>query len=108
RKVDPAGIMTTIAGNGRPGFSGDKEAAINAEVLDVHSLAADSKGNVYMADTATSRVRLVDPTGIIDTVVGNGTRGYSGDGGAATSAELYFPVGLALDSAGNLYIADYG
>ena len=108
RKVDPTGIMTTIAGNGTPGYAGDAAAATAAQVLDVHSLAADSKGNVYLADTATSRVRLVDPTGNINTVVGNGTRGYSGDGGAATSAELYFPVGIALDSAGNLYIADYG
>jgi uncharacterized protein (TIGR03437 family) len=109
RMVAPTGIMTTIAGTGTPGYAGDNDLAVNAQLLDVHSLAADGSGNVYLADTATSRIRKIDTKGgNITTFAGNGTRGWSGDGAAATSAELNLPVGIALDSAGNLYIADYG
>lgn len=108
RKVDAKGIITTVAGTGTPGYSGDNEAATSASILDVHSIAADANGNIYLADTANNRIRKVDSKGIITTLAGDGTRGYSGDGGVSTKARLYFPVGLALDSSGNLYVADYG
>jgi len=108
RQVTPAGIMNTVAGTGVPGYAGDGELAVNAKILDVHGIAADSNGNVYLADTATSRIRKIDTSGNITTIAGNGTRGYTGDGANAPTAELYFPVGVATDSSGNFYIADYG
>ncbi len=104
----PNGTIYTIAGNGTPGFAGDTSTATMANISDVHGIAVDSSGNVYIADTSNNRVRKIDTSGNINTVAGNGTRGYSGDGAAATNAELWFPAGLAFDSSGNLYIADYG
>lgn len=103
------GNITTIAGDAVPGYAGDNGAATSASISDVHGIAVDSKGNVYIADTSNNRVREVNmTTGNISTFAGNGTRGYTGDGAAATDAELWFPAGLAFDSSGNLYIADYG
>jgi hypothetical protein len=107
RKVTPAGVISTVAGNGTYGYSGDGGAATAAELANPTGVAADSGGNVYIADAANSRIRKVTPAGVITTVAGNGTPGYNGDGGAATSAEVY-PAGVAVDSGGNLYIADYG
>ena len=69
-------------------------------------MAVDASGNLYIADFYNNVIRKVTPSGIISTVAGNGTRGYSGDGGAATAAELYYPSGVAVDASGNLYIAD--
>jgi len=103
-----SGEINTIAGNGSPGYSGDNDAATSASIADVHGIAVDSSGNVYIADTGNNRVRKIDTSGKITTFAGNGTRGYSGDGAAATAAALWFPCGLAFDSAGNLYISDYG
>ena len=100
RKVDPFGNITTVAGNGAPGYSGDGGLATSAQLIGPEAVALDSSGNVYIADTAT--VRKVNTSGIITTVAGNGNAGYSGDGGPATSAQLYNPVGVALDGAGNL------
>jgi len=107
REVAPNGIITTVAGNGTNGFSGDGGAATNAEFHYLQSVAVDSVGDLFIADEGNMRIREVRTNGIINTVAGNGQYGYSGDGGAATNAELYDPEGVALDSAGNLFIADY-
>jgi uncharacterized protein (TIGR03437 family) len=109
RKVNAAGIISTIAGNGTPGYAGDGGPATSAELFptgSVMGLAVDSAGNVYISDGYNNAVRKVDTNGNISTVAGNGTAGFSGDGGPATKAQLYFPAGIALDGAGNLYIAD--
>jgi trimeric autotransporter adhesin len=100
------GIISTVAGNGTPGFTGDGGAATSAELAYPSGLALDAAGNLYISDTTNQRVRKLSG-GTIATVAGNGTSGYSGDGGAATSATLNSPAGLAVDSAGNLYIADF-
>jgi sugar lactone lactonase YvrE len=107
RKVDTNGIITTVAGNGAGGYSGDGGPATNASLLGNSGVAVDSSGNIYIADGSNNRVRKVDTNGIITTVAGNGTGGDSGDGTAATNAELWGASGVCLDSAGNLYIADY-
>ena len=108
RKVTPSGIITTLAGNGAAGFSGDGGAAINAALYEPAGLAVDSSGNVYIADSGNNRIRKVDPSGVITTVAGNGLPVYSGDGGAASRASLNFPNSVAVDASGNLYIADSG
>jgi trimeric autotransporter adhesin len=105
RKVSASGTITTLAGNGTAGFAGDGSAATGAQLSGPQGVAVDSAGNVYIADTGNSRVREVSG-GTITTVAGSGTPGFGGDGGAATSAKLYSPVGLAFDAKGNLYIAD--
>ncbi len=105
RKVNTSGIITTVAGNGTFGFAGDGGPATNAQLLGIEGIAADSAGNLYIADRSNNRIRKVDTAGIITTVAG-GRPGFSGDGGAATSAGLSLPSGVAVDAAGNLYIAD--
>jgi uncharacterized repeat protein (TIGR03803 family) len=103
----PNGIITTVAGNGAGGYSGDGGTATNAELNSYFDdLAVDITGNLFIADTENNRIRKVDNNGIITTVAGNGTGGYSGDGGAATNAELYWPQGIIVNASGNLYIAD--
>ncbi len=108
RKVTVStGIITTVAGNGTGGFSGDGGAATSAELDSPAAVALDSSGNIYISDLANERIRKVmASTGVITTVAGNGTAGYSGDGGAATSAEMYLPRGVAVDGSGNIYVAD--
>jgi len=110
RKVTAAtGIITTVAGNGSFGYSGDNGAATSAKLQNPTGVAVDSAGNLYIADEYNHRIRKVAAaTGIITTVAGTSTGGYvaAQDGGAATSAELYYPNGIAVDGAGNLYIAD--
>jgi len=106
RKVDPNGIITTVAGNGNAGYSGDGGAAANASLDEPYGVAVDGLGNLFIADTFNNRIRMVDPSGTITTVAGNGSGGYSGDGGAATNASLDGPYGVAVDSIGNLFIAD--
>jgi hypothetical protein len=98
--------IETIAGSGTSGFSGEGGPAISAELNNPGAVAIDTAGNVYIADTGNNCVRRVNTLGIINTIAGNGAPGYSGDGGPACLAELNYPTGLALDSAGNLYIAD--
>ena len=105
RKVSPVGIITTVAGNGIEGFSGDGGPATAASLHSPQGVALDAAGNVYVADTSNYRIRKVSPAGIITTVAGNGTRGFSGDGGPATAAPLS-AGGVAVDAAGNIYVAD--
>jgi uncharacterized protein (TIGR03437 family) len=101
------GVITTIAGDESHGFGGDGGPATNAKMYNPAGVAVDSAGNVYIADTGNSRIRKVSK-GVITTVVGTGTPGFSGDGGSATSAELDAPFGIAVDAEDNLYIADAG
>lgn len=101
------GNITTVAGNGTAGFSGDSGPATSAELYEPNGVAVDAAGDIYIADSLNQRIRLVTAgTGVITTLAGNGTQGFSGDGGAATSAELNGPVGVAADTAGTVYIAD--
>jgi uncharacterized protein (TIGR03437 family) len=105
-KMAPTGVVSTFAGNGYAGYSGDGQKAILAELSSPSGLAVDSKGNVYIADDLNSNVRMVTPAGIISTVAGSGIFDCTGDGGPATLAALGYPEGIAFDSSGNLYIAD--
>ena len=106
RKVSTDGIVTTVAGVGTAGFSGDGGPATASQLDAPTALAVDSTGALYIADAVNHRVRKVSPEGIITTVAGNGSIGSAGEGGPATSAELWDPVGVAVDGAGNLYIVD--
>jgi len=108
RKVAAStGIITTIAGNGTAGYSGDGGPATSAELNQPYGVAADAAGNIYIADSLNNRIREISAsTRIITTVAGNGLYDSSGDGGLATNASLSEPYGVAVDSAGNIYIAD--
>jgi sugar lactone lactonase YvrE len=97
-------VITTVAG-GTQNFGGDNGPAIDAQLSAPHQVAVDSAGDLYVADSNNNRIRKVS-NGIITTVAGNGTLGFSGDNGPATSAELNGPTGVAVDSAGDLYVAD--
>jgi hypothetical protein len=108
RKVGNNGIINTVAGTGTGGYNGDDIAATNAELNHPNRTIVDDSGNLWIADYQNYRVREVAISGVISTVAGNGTNGFSGDGGPATSAKLSRPTGVALDSLGNLYIADGG
>ena len=117
-KVDPEGIITRVAGTSTAGYSGDGGPAVDAQLFTTDTSAeepqfgypggivTDGSGNLYISDTGNHRIRKVSTAGVINTVAGNGTPGYSGDGGLATRAQLIYPAGLAIDPAGNLYIAD--
>jgi len=106
RKVS-GGVITTVAGNGTRGFSGDNGPAINAQLANPEGIAVDSAGNLYIADFGNSSIRKVS-NGVIATVAGTGTPGFNGDNGPAIGAQLYLPYGVAVDSVGNLYIGDSG
>lgn len=107
RKVDSAGNITTIAGDGTSGFSGDGGPATSAQLSYPHGIAVDSAGNLYIADFGNNRVRKINTTGTISTFAGDGTYGDSGDGGPATAAQFHDPFNVAVDSNDNVYIADY-
>ncbi len=106
RVVAPGGTITTFAGNGAKGYSGDGAQATAAKLSTPYSVALDGSGNLYLADSGNQRVRMVAPGGMITTVAGNGGRGFAGDGGPATGTQLSSPRGVAADGAGNLRIAD--
>lgn len=106
RKVDPSGIISTYAGGGSNGL-GDNGPATQAQLSTVYGLTIAPDNSLIIADTFDHRIRRVDSNGIITTIGGNGTGGYSGDNGPATAAELNHPTDMAYDSAGNLYIADF-
>lgn len=108
RKVDKKGIITTVAGNGTAGFSGDGGPATQASLNLPSGVVVDKKGNLYIADRSNDRVRMVNTKGIIQTIAGNGHEGYHGDNMPALKATLDKPFGLALDKDNNLYIADRG
>lgn len=107
RKVDTNGIITTVAGNGSRGYSGDGGPATNTPLNFPPAVAVDSFGNLLIADLDNHRVRKVSTNGIITTVAGNGTLANTGDGGPATNASLCYPAGVGLDGSGNLFIADF-
>ena len=112
RKINTSGIITTFAGTGFGtgtgigGYNGDGIAATTAQLYNPSGIAADAAGNIYISDAGNHRIRKVNTSGIISTVAGIGSGGFYGDGGQATAAQLYNPVGIAIDPSGNLYIAD--
>ena len=106
RKVAPNGIITTVAGTGNYTYDGDGGPATSFALNYPYGVEVDTAGNLYIADANNHRIRQVSTSGIITTVAGNGNYGFSGDGGSAVSAEITQPDGIAIDSTGNLYIAD--
>ena len=107
RKIDLSGNIHNFAGTFAGGYNGDGIPATSAQLNSPSCVAADCFGNVFIADSWNNRVRKVTPDGIIATIAGNGTSGYSGDGGAGTSASLWVPNGITLDACGDLYICDW-
>ena len=108
RRVDAAGTITTIAGTGVAGSSGDGGPAVAAQLTDPLGVAVDAGGTVYIADAGANKVRTIDDSGRIITKAGDGSAGFAGDGGPSTSARLNAPGGIVADAAGNIYIADTG
>jgi uncharacterized protein (TIGR03437 family) len=108
RRIAPDGTITRVAGNGVVGFSGDGGPATSAAMIGPTDAVGDAAGNLYITDRGNSVIRRVDPSGIITTIAGTRVAGFGGDGGPAKSAELFQPFQLALDHAGNLYVADWG
>jgi len=102
-----AQIITTVAGTYTYGYTGDEGQAVAAELNNPYGIVIDGVGNIYISDQNNNRIRKINTAGIISTIAGSGTQGYSGDGGAATLASFYSPEGLSFDGAGNLYIADW-
>src|ERR1035441_7476036 len=108
RKIDTKGVITTIAGTGYKGFSGDGGPATAAQLDTPYGLAVDLAGALYVADHNNNRVRQIAPDGVITTFAGSGGNASSGDGGPATAAQLLEPRNLAVDAAGNVYISEFG
>jgi len=108
RLVNPAGIISTIAGTGDAQFGGDHGPATSAQLNNPSGIAVDQSRNIYVADIGNFRVRKIAPSGVISTFAGSGNQGHSGDGGHAIQAQLGSPLGLKFDASGNLYIADGG
>ncbi len=106
RRVAPNGIVTTMAGTGVAGYTGDGGPARQAQLRSASGIAVDSGGNIFIADAIGARIRRVDANGIITTYAGTGAAGTAGDGGAALQAQLNFPTGMTIDAAGNLLFAD--
>ena len=108
RKVNPGGVISTVAGAGIAGSSGDEGAATGARLASPRGVVADDMGDIFIADTGNHRIRQVTPDGVIHSIAGSGAAGFSGDGGPAAGALLNGPQGLFLDGAGDLYFADTG
>lgn len=108
RKIDAAGIITTLAGTGTAGYSGDGGPATGAALNKPTGIALDSAGNILIADSENQRIRLVTTSGVITSIAGTGATGYSGDGGPAVSAALSGPVSIAVSKAGVIYFSDLG
>jgi len=106
RKVNSAGIISTVAGNNTAGFGGDGGPATNAVLDTPAKVAVDGAGNMYISDTRNHRLRKVNTSGMISTITGNGVLGVSGDGGPATAAQLLDPWGITMDGSGNLFFTD--
>src|SRR5262249_53392795 len=106
RQVTPSGTISTVAGSGQTGYSGDGGQATASKLFSPVGVAVDSAGNLYIADLDNDRVRKVTPEGIISTIAGTGVRGFNGDGTPAMVAQLQGPTAVAEDAAGNQYIAD--
>lgn len=106
RRVTPAGEISTFAGTGAATFGGDGGPATQAQLYHPEGLAFDRGGNLFVADSVNQRIRRISPSGIITTVAGNGIAGWEGDGGPATSAKLFYPTAVTVDSSGNLFVAD--
>jgi sugar lactone lactonase YvrE len=106
RRVDASGRITTVAGTGESGYDGDDKPATSAQLANPNGVAVDGSGTLYIADTYNNRIRRVDASGRITTVAGTVVGGYDGDDKPATSARLNTPSGVAVDAAGNLFIAD--
>src|ERR1019366_5909839 len=107
-KVDTNGVISTVAGSGTAGFDGDGAAATNTALNAPSGVAVDAAGNLFIADYGNNRVRKVDAAGVISTIAGTNSAGFAGDGGLAVNSKLSSPQGVAVDSTGNLFIADYG
>ena len=105
RKINPTGIITTIAGNGIAGYSGDGGQASASSLNHPGAIAVDKNGNIYLSDSYYSRIRKINKSGIITTIAGNGSISYGGDNGPATAAGIN-PTSIAVDLCHNLYIAD--
>ena len=108
RRIDQSGIITTFAGTGQRGSIGDGGSAVTARLPDPHGISFDAAGNLYVAGWDSNRVRRIETTGVVTTLAGAGELGYSGDGGSATEARLHHPLGIAADSAGNVYVTEDG
>lgn len=108
RRIDPAGVVTTVAGTGEAGFSGDGGQASRAQLSRPTSVSVDKSGAIYISDADNFRIRKVAPDGVITTIAGNGQRGTSGDWGKATDARLYSPTKVVVSDSGAVYVADAG
>ena len=106
RKINTSGIITTIAGTGTYGYTGDNGPATDAEIGGAPEIAVDTSGNIYFPDDVLMTIRKIDTAGIITRYAGNGSAGFSGDGGAATAAQLNDPITVTTDRMGNLYLFD--
>ena len=108
RRVDTFGIVSTVVGNGVAGYSGDGGMALAASLNGPNRVVVDKSGNIYIAEQHSSVIRKVNASDIISTIAGTGVGGFSGDGSAATNAQLFSPTGVAIDTTGNVYISDSG
>ena len=106
RKINTSGVISTVAGSGSSGFSGDGGLATSALLSDIKAIVIDKFGNIIFADAGNNRIRKINTSGFISSIVGTGTSGYFGDGVLATAAKIWNPGGIDIDTSGNLYICE--